>query len=93
MLFYIIENMNQNYNKIPCFTKENPKLKKNFVVYQNRVRGFLLQVPIAPLTLPQNFASLNSSFIFQNSPFLDCPKSHHRDYNERELKIQTNKVP
>jgi hypothetical protein len=63
------------------------------MVYQNKVYGFLLQVPTTFLTLPQNFVSQNSSFIFQNSSFLDHPKSHHRDQNQQEFKIQINKVP
>ncbi len=59
------------------------------MVYQNRIYGFLLQVPIAPLTLPK--------IVFQNvlssSPnvlSLGNPKSHHHD--SKPTRIQNSKL-
>jgi hypothetical protein len=45
MFFYIIKNINSNYNIIPCFVEKNPKNHFKYVLYQNKVCGFLLQVP------------------------------------------------
>jgi len=45
------ENMNPNYSIIPCFVKKNPRQHLKFVLYQNRVCGFLLQIPLAPFIL------------------------------------------
>jgi hypothetical protein len=38
-------NMNPNYNIIPCFVEKNPKKHLKYMLYQNKVCGFLLQVP------------------------------------------------
>jgi hypothetical protein len=43
--------MNPNYNIIPCFVEKNPKKYLKFVLYQNRVCGSLLEIPLAPPTL------------------------------------------
>jgi hypothetical protein len=51
LCFSIVENMNPNYSIIPCFVEKNPKQHLKFVLYQNKIYGFLLQVPIAPPTL------------------------------------------
>ncbi len=51
MLFYITKNMNPNYNIIPCFVEKNPKKHLKFVLYQNKICGFLLQVPTILPTL------------------------------------------
>jgi hypothetical protein len=50
MFICIIENMNPNYIVITCFVEKNPKEHLKFVLYQNKVCGFLLQVPLAPST-------------------------------------------
>jgi hypothetical protein len=50
MLPCITENMTPNYSIIPCFIEKNPKKHLKFVLYQNKICGFLLQVPIAPPT-------------------------------------------
>jgi hypothetical protein len=48
MLLCITENMNPNYSIIPCFVEKNLKKHLKFVKYQNKVYGFLLQIPITP---------------------------------------------
>jgi hypothetical protein len=40
MRFFIIENMNQNYSRIPCFVEMKLKQQIKFVVYQNKIYGF-----------------------------------------------------
>jgi hypothetical protein len=40
MFLYITENMDQNYNKIPCFVEIKSKQQIKFVVYQNKICGF-----------------------------------------------------
>jgi hypothetical protein len=47
------------------------------MVYQNRLCGFLLQVPIATLTLPQKI--VQESLSFSKPPPLGSPKSFHHD--------------
>jgi hypothetical protein len=47
MLLYINVNMNQIYSRIPCFIKKNPKQQLKSIVYQNKICGFPLQIPIA----------------------------------------------
>jgi len=55
MLLYIVENMNQNYDKIPCFVEKNPKQQLKFMVYQNKIYGFILQSSYnSSHTSPQN---------------------------------------
>jgi len=53
MLVCIIENMYPNYSVIPCFVEKIiPKQHLKFVLYQNKVNGFLLQVlPTFPIFL------------------------------------------
>jgi hypothetical protein len=52
MLICITENMNPNYNIIPCFVEKNPKQNLKYVLYQNKICGFLPQVP--PANAPPN---------------------------------------
>jgi hypothetical protein len=40
--------MNPNYTIIPYFVEKNPKQHLKSMLYQNKVYGFLLQVPLAP---------------------------------------------
>ncbi len=59
--------MNQNYNKIICFVEKNQNNNKNLWYIQNIICGFLLQVPITPLTLPKivcvNFLPFTQIFL------------------------------
>jgi len=48
MFLCINENMNPNYNIIPCFIEKNPKQHLKYVLYQNKIYDFLLQVLLAP---------------------------------------------
>jgi hypothetical protein len=50
MLLYIIEIMNPNYSIILCFVEKNPKKHLKYVLYQNKICIFLLQVPTTPPT-------------------------------------------
>ncbi len=66
--------MNPNYNVIPCFVeKQISKQHFKYVLYQNKICGFLPQVPLAPPIIPKKktpyFIFFSSSFVFQNSPF------------------------
>ncbi len=54
MFICIIENMNQNYNRIPCFVEKNQNNKYNMWYIKNKKINFQLQVPTTLLTLPQN---------------------------------------
>jgi hypothetical protein len=47
VFFFIIENMNPNYNIIPCFVEKISKQHLKFVIYQNRINGFLFPLPQA----------------------------------------------
>ncbi len=47
------ENINLNYNIIPCFVLRNPKQRLKFVLYQNKLCGFLLQIHTTPPALLQ----------------------------------------
>ncbi len=51
--------MNQNYNRISCFVEKNPKQQLKYVEYQNKVCGFLLQVPTSRLTFLQELVFKN----------------------------------
>jgi hypothetical protein len=48
-VFLYTESINPNYIIIPCFVEKNPKKHLKSMLYQNKVCGFLLQVPT---TLP-----------------------------------------
>jgi hypothetical protein len=89
--------MNPNYNVIPySVEKKIPKKHLKFVLYQNKICGFLLQVPLALLTLSSKLQLFISSFsllLLQNSPLWNHPNSHHNDPKQQKFKIQTNKVP
>jgi hypothetical protein len=56
--------MNLNYNIIPCFVEKNPKQHLKFVLYQNKVCGFLLQVHTTLPTLLQIGCLIFFSFSF-----------------------------
>jgi hypothetical protein len=77
VLLCITENMNPNHNVIPCFVEKNPKQHLKFVLYQNIVSGFLLQVPPTPPPLL--------------SPLLNHPKSLHHDPNNNNSKFKLTK--
>jgi len=49
-LYY--QKIPKNYSIIPCFVEKNLKQNLKYVLYQNRVYGFLLQVFISPPTFP-----------------------------------------
>jgi hypothetical protein len=51
--------MNQNYNIISCFVEKNQKQQIKYVVHQNKVYGFLLQVPTTLPTLLQELMFKN----------------------------------
>jgi hypothetical protein len=54
-LCFFVENMNPNYNIIPCFVeKKISKQHLKYMLYQNRVYGFLPQVPLVLATLFPN---------------------------------------
>jgi hypothetical protein len=51
--------MNQNYNIISCFVEKNPKQQLKYVVYQDKICGFLLEVPTSPPILLQELVFKN----------------------------------
>jgi hypothetical protein len=63
--------------------KKTPKQHLKVVLYQNKVYGFLLQVPLAlPILLKKKFFVSSSSISLsfpKLSPFLNHPESHHYD--------------
>ncbi len=74
MFLYIIENMNPNYNIILCFVEKIPIFFKKFVLYQNRICGFLLQVPTTPPTLLSTPCFIFFSSLFSKTlTFLTIP--------------------
>jgi hypothetical protein len=94
MFFYIIENMNQTYNKIPCFVEKNPKkIIKNYGISKQNLWFSTVKFLQLLSFVFQNCVPKNYHFFFINSPFLDHPKSHHHDQNQQEFKIQINKIP
>jgi hypothetical protein len=48
VFFYITKNMNPNTTKSHVLLKKIPKQHLKFVLYQNKVYGFLLQIPPTP---------------------------------------------
>jgi hypothetical protein len=48
MLLCITKSMNPNYSMIPYVVGKNPQQYLKSMLYQNKVCGFLLQVPLAP---------------------------------------------
>jgi hypothetical protein len=90
MLLYIIENIPQNNNMVPCFVEKIPKQHFKYVLYQNRICGFLLQVPTTP-TLLKKLSISSSSLVIQNSHLLNYPKSHHHDQNNKNSKFKLTK--
>ncbi len=88
MFYCIIENMNPNYNIIPCFVEKNPKKHLKFVLYQNKVFYYKY------LHLPLPFSNLRVSsppYVFQNFNLLNYPKSHHHDQNNKNSKFKLTK--
>ncbi len=63
------------------------------MLYQNKICGFLPQVPLILPILLIISSSSPSSLVLQNSPPFEPSKSHHYDPKQQEFKIQTNKVP
>jgi hypothetical protein len=61
VLFSIIGKMNPNYSMIPCFVGTNPKQHLKFMLYQNRICGFLPQIPSALLFLSKKKLHVSSS--------------------------------
>jgi hypothetical protein len=45
--------MNQNYNEIPCFVEKNSKQQLKYVVYENKIDDFLLQIPYSSSHFPK----------------------------------------
>jgi hypothetical protein len=94
VLFYITEKSNPNYSIIPGFVEKIPKQHLKFVLCQNRVYGFLPQVPPASYySLKNPHLIFFSIFFFKTLPLLNHPKTHHYDPKQQKFKIQTNKVP
>jgi len=62
------------------------------MLYQNKIYGFLPQVPTTPLTLP-NIVCIKIPFFFFNLYFWATPSFLIMIQNQQEFKIQTNKVP
>ncbi len=73
------------------------------MLYQNKVCGFLPQVPpTLPIFLFKKNKLTSKRTLTSQSPFFFCspklplyyhPKSHHYDPKQQEFKIQTNNVP
>ncbi len=76
------------YNRIPCLKKKKSKQLK-FVIYQNKIFGFVLQVTTTFPTLPKTMSDL----FFPEPPLWVGPKFPHRDSKPKEFQIQINKVP
>jgi len=85
---YITENMNQIYSRIPCFVENLYIYIYIYMVYQNKIYGFLLEVHTTP-TLPKTMCLgiLSSSL---DLPSLGSPKSHHHDL--KPTRIQNSKL-
>jgi hypothetical protein len=84
--------MNKKKTKSHVLLKWKSKQQIKFVVYQNKILWFSTTSAYNSSYFPQNSMPINSPF-FSKFFFLDYPKSHHHDQNQKEFKIQTNKVP
>jgi len=62
MFLYITENMNPNYNIIPCFVEMKSKQQIKFVVLNYKI-------PTGPPTLPQKLCVFKSSLLPKTFPF------------------------
>jgi hypothetical protein len=88
MLFCSIINMNQNYNKIPCFVEKNPNtIIKICGISKQSSWFFIASTFSSSFSYFPNFMYKNLH-VFPNFPLLNHPKSHHHDQNQQEFKIQ-----
>jgi hypothetical protein len=67
--------MNQNIIKTHVLLKQISKQQLKYVVFQNIICGFLLQVLTTPPTLPKNFVS-NNPPLFSRTLFFSIVPSH-----------------
>jgi hypothetical protein len=67
--------MNQNIIKTHVLLKQISKQQLKYVVFQNIICGFLLQVLTTPPTLPKNFVS-NNPPLFSRTFFFSIVPSH-----------------
>ncbi len=73
--------------------KKNPKQQLEYVVYQNKICGFLLQSSYnSPHIFPQN-CLFKHPLLFQNLSFWAIPNLLIMIQNQQEFQIQTNKIP
>jgi hypothetical protein len=92
MIFYIIQNMNQNYNKIPCFAEMKIKTTKQTYGISKQNLWFSITSTHNSFYSSQNYVFKNVS-LFQNLPLWVVPSLFIMIQNQQKFKIQTNKVP
>ncbi len=62
------------YNRTPSLVGKNPKQQLKFMVHQNKIYGFLLQVPITHVTILSKIACLKIPPLFSKTlSFLTIP--------------------
>ncbi len=88
---YIIKNMNQNYNRIPCFVEKNPKQQLKSMVYPKQNSWFSTTSTYSSSYFSQNYVSNNVFPIPQIFPLWVVLS--HITMIQNQKKFKTNKVP
>jgi len=87
MFLYIIENMNKKITESHVLLKWKLKQQIKFMIYQNKICGFLLQSPYSFPYFSQKNLSTNPPFP-KSSPFWAIPSHIIMIQNQQEFKIQ-----
>ncbi len=92
MFLCIIENMNQNYSRIPCFVEMKIKTINKICGISKQNLWFSTTNTYSSSYSSQYCVSKNVS-LFQNLPFWVVPNLLIMIQNQQEFKIQINKIP
>jgi hypothetical protein len=78
----------QNYNRIPCFVEMKSKQQIIYLVYQNKIYGFVLQSTYNSSHFSQNYVLKNCPFAPKTLPFKQSQVTSPLSKNNKNSKFK-----